>query len=176
LNTLSLRITNYALQFLALTIAFSTLSSCGIYNFTGANIPPEIKTVSVDNFINETGLGPPRLPQNFSEKLRDYMQSNSTLRGVRKDGDLQFEGSIIGYTISPIGPTAQELASRNRLTITIKVKFINTVKEKESFEQPFNFYFDYPQSQSLTQVEDEAIETITNQIVFDIFNKALSNW
>jgi len=152
------------------------MGSCGVYNFTGANIPPEIKTVSIDNFINETGLGPPRFPQNFSEKLRDYLQSNSTLRGVRREGDLQFEGSIIGYAISPIAPTAQEIASKNRLTITVKVKFINLVKEKEGFEQPFSFYFDYPQNQTLTQVEDEAIEIISNQIVFDIFNKALSNW
>ncbi|MFN0048385.1 MAG: LptE family protein [Cytophagales bacterium] len=171
-----LRISHFPLHFLVVIILISALSSCGVYNFTGANIPPEIKTVSVVNFTNQTGLGPPRLPQNFTEKLRDYMQSNSTLRGVNKDGDLQFEGSIVGYTITPQAPTAQELSSRNRLTISIKVKYINTVKEKEGFEAPFFFYFDYPQSQSLSQVEDQAIEEITNQIVFDIFNKALSNW
>lgn len=163
-------------KLLLVVATLTLLSSCGIYNFTGANIPPGIKTVSVVNFTNQTGLGPPRLPQNFTEKLRDYLQSNSTLRGVDRNGDLQFEGSIVGYTITPLQPTAQEISAQNRLTITIKIKYTNTVIEKESFETPFSFYFDYAQNKSYNSIEDEALETITTQIVFDIFNKALSNW
>lgn len=157
-------------------ILMLSTSSCGIYNFTGANISPDIKTVSVENFINETGLGPPRLAQNFSEKLRDYLQSNSTLRGVKRDGDLHFEGSIVSYTITPIAPTGQELASRNRLTVKFKVKFINTKDEKQNFEQEFSNYEDYEQRQSLSSVEESLLEIIMERTSFDIFNKALSNW
>lgn len=148
---------------------------CGIYNFTGASVNPDIKTISIDNFINETGLGPPRMAQNFTEKLRDYFQSNSPLRVVKSGGDLYMEGAIVGYTISPIAPS-QELSSKNRLTIRFKAKFESSKDTTKKFNQEFSFYDDYEQRQSLSTVEDQLIETITNQVVFDVFNKALSDW
>ena len=152
------------------------LNACKIYNFSGANLPPDTKTVSIDNFINESGLGPARLAQIFSEKLRDYMQTNSSLRGVKNNGDLQFEGSITRFAVSPVAPTGTEVSALNRLTITVKVKFTNVKYENQSFDKEFSFYDDYQQSESLANVENRLVETITTQIVFDIFNASLSNW
>jgi hypothetical protein len=159
---------------LGLLVLFS--QSCGIYNFTGASLSPDVKTMSVLNFTNETGLGPPRLAQNFTEKVRDYFQSNSTVRIIRSDGDLRMEGAIVGYTITPVAPTGTESASLNRLTMRVKVQFENTKDTINKFNQEFNFYGDYDQKKSLSDVENDLIETISNQIIYDIFNKALSNW
>lgn len=161
----------------AVVVSFLGLQGCGIYNFSGANLPPDIKTVSVENFINETGLGPPRLQQNFSQKLRDYLQANSTLRGVAKDGDLHFEGSITRYYIEPVAPTGNEISRFSRLKVHFKVKFTNTKYEKLSFEQEFVNYEDFLSSQPLTAVENELLELIMDRTIFDVFNKALlSNW
>ena len=72
------------------------VSGCGVYSFTGTSISPDVKTISVQNFVNETGLGPTRLSQTFTEKLKEYFLQNSNLKLVKYDGDLQLEGSIIG--------------------------------------------------------------------------------
>jgi hypothetical protein len=116
------------------------------------------------------------LAQNFTEKVRDYFQSNSSVRIVRSEGDLKMEGVIVGYSVTPQAPTATESASLNRLTIRVKVQFENTKDTTNKFNQEFSFYGDYDQKKSLNDVETDLLETISNQIVFDIFNKALSNW
>jgi len=152
------------------------LTSCGIYSFTGAAVSPDTKTISVDYILNESGQGPPRLAQTFTEKLRDYYQSNSSLKLVKQDGDLQVTGNIVGYEISPIAPTANELASSNRLTIRVDINFINTKDTTQNIKKQFSFYDDYNANQSLSTVENDKIEVISTQIVFDIFNSTLANW
>jgi hypothetical protein len=164
------------IRFIFLLPFFLFLGSCRIYNFSGANLPPDIKTVSVENFPNNSGLGPPTMSQIFTEKLRDYLQTNSSLRGVPRNGDLQFRGYISQYNLKPIAPTGSETASQTRIEIIIKVEFTNTKYEEQSFSQDFSRYADFQQSQSLASVENQLVEQILDDIVLDIFNKSLSNW
>ncbi|MCK5368758.1 MAG: LptE family protein, partial [Cyclobacteriaceae bacterium] len=72
------------------------LTGCGVYSFTGANISPEIKTISIQTFYDEVGTGPPNLSQLFTEKIKDYYQQNTSLSIVSSEGDLQLEGNIVG--------------------------------------------------------------------------------
>jgi len=164
------------LIFILMALAF--LPSCGIYSFTGTNISPEIKTVAIANFPNKTGLAPPTLSQIFSEKMRDYFQRNTSLNLVNEGGDLQFEGSVVTYQISPIAPTGgpTQQAAQTRLTIAVKVKYTNTKDKTQSFDQQFSFYADYPQDQVLSSVEARLIEEISDQLVLDIFNKSVASW
>lgn len=157
------------------------LNGCKYYSFTGANISPDTKTISVANFVDRSGGGPPTLSQTFTEKLRDYFQRNTSLTNVQSAGDLQFEGSITGYALTPIAaqasdPSRPDVAAQTRLTITVTVKFVNTKDPDTNFEQPFSFYADFPQSTPLASVQNELIETITDQIMLDIFNRSVANW
>jgi hypothetical protein len=160
------------------------LMSCGIYSFTGTTLSPDIKNISVANFINNAGGGPANISQQLTEKVKEYYQQNSTLKIADPDAnaDLQLEGTIVGYDVTPIAPTAPtagqqtQLASLNRLTIRVQVRFTNTKNEQENFDAPFSFYADFPQERTLTQVENELVNTIFDQIVFDIFNKSVANW
>jgi hypothetical protein len=153
------------------------LNGCGIYSFTGASISPDIKTISVETFVDNSG-GPPTLSQVFSEKLREYYQRNTNLGLIRNEGDLQVDGTIVGYTLAPIAPQAGalETAALNRLTISIKARFVNTRAETQNFESTFSHYEDFPENQSLSQVEQNLIELISNRIVIDIFNRSVANW
>src|SRR5687768_11095102 len=102
--------------FTCLALVFS---GCGVYSFTGANISPDIKTVSIPNFQNQANQGPANLSQVFSEQLRDYFQRNTSLTQVRTNADLQFEGAIIGYEVVPAAiqrQGEQDIAALNRLT------------------------------------------------------------
>lgn len=146
------------------------------YSFSGASIPPEAKTVSVIYFANNASLAPPTLSQTFTEALRDKLSTQTRLSLVNKGGDLNFEGSITGYSTNPIAIQSTDLAAMNRLTITVNVKYTCTFDEKKNFEQSFSRFFDYPSDQSLASVEDQLIRDINVQLVQDIFNRALNDW
>lgn len=149
--------------------------SCGIYSFSGASIPAEAKTVSVEYFPNHAQLVDPLLSDNLTTALRDAMNSQTTLDLVESGGDLAFEGEIVDYKTMPVAITGQS-AALNRLTITVKVRFTNNIDDSKDFEQTFSRYEDYPSDQELNSVQSSLTSTIVEQLVEDIFNKALVNW
>ena len=149
--------------------------SCGIYSFSGASIPAEAKTISVDYFPNHAQLINPLLSDNLTNALRDAMTNQTTLDMVETGGDLAFEGEITDYKTNPVAITGQT-AAMNRLTITVKVRFSNRIDETKDFEQSFSRYEDYPSDQDLMAVQEALTATIVEQLVEDIFNKALVNW
>jgi hypothetical protein len=143
---------------------------------SGASIAPDIKTFNVKYFQKTSALGPSLLSQTLTEKLKDKFLSQTTLKLADKEPDLIFEGSITNYVVTPLAIQANETAARNRLTITINVKFTNTKDDKQNFETSFSRFADYSSSQSLSAVESSLIEDIDNQLVDDVFNKAFINW
>ncbi len=159
---------------LVLSLAFFG-HSCGIYSFSGASIPAEAKTVSVDYFPNHAQLVNPMLSNNLTNALRDAMTNQTTLDMVEAGGDLTFEGEITDYRTNPVAITGQT-AAMNRLTITVKVRFSNRIDDSKDFEQSFSRYEDYPSNQDLNSVQESLTATIIDQLVEDIFNKALVNW
>ncbi|MBL3655680.1 LptE family protein [Fulvivirga sediminis] len=161
--------------------AFS-LAGCGVYSFTGANITAE--TISIQQFYNDAEGGPPDMPQTFTNKLKDYYLSNTNLGLVDEDGELQLEGSITGYRLTPIAPTASNndelggnTSALTRLTITVQVTYINTEDDQFNFEnKSFSFYSDFDSDQNLTAIEATLLDEIFDQIILDIFNASVANW
>ena len=52
----------------------------------------------------------------------------------------------------------------------------NAKKEENGFDQEFQFYIDFPQNQTLNQVEKDLYPKILDKIVEDIFNKTAGDW
>ncbi|MDB5263302.1 MAG: hypothetical protein JWQ14_2585, partial [Adhaeribacter sp.] len=71
---------------------FFLLTGCIKYSFTGTNIDPGIKTMSIQNFENNSGEGPSFLTNLVSEEFRTYFQRNSNLKLAQQNGDIQLEG------------------------------------------------------------------------------------
>ncbi len=157
-------------------ILIFTICGCKVYSFTGASISPEIKTISVSYFPNHASIVQPSLSQIITEKLKEKFISQSGLRVIDTDGDLDFEGRITNYTTNPINIQGNETAAQNRLTIAIQVKFVNKSEPKNNFETSFSRYADYDSNSNLISVEDELITKISDQLIDDIFNKAVINW
>lgn len=151
-------------------------TGCGVYSFTGASISPDIKTVSIGYFQNRAATVQPALSQVFTEKMKDKFVSQTNLTVTNEPGDLQFEGTITDYFTQPTAIQGNEQAALNRLTINVKVKFLNKKDEKQSFETSFSRFADYDSRKNLASVETELINEICNQLVDDIFNKAVINW
>jgi hypothetical protein len=64
----------------------------------------------------------------------------------------------------------------NRLTITVKVIFVNNKDHDKDFNTTFSAYFDWDSSKTINQIENTAVQVITEQLVEDIFNKSVANW
>ena len=152
-------------------------TSCKVsYSFSGASISPEVKTFTVKFFTKTASLGPASLSQTFTEKLKDKFITQTSLALTDKNADLTFEGSITGYNVSPIAIQTNEIAAQNRLTMTVNVKFTNLKDDKQNFESSFSRYADFESTTNLATIEDQLITEITDQLVDDIFNKAVINW
>ena len=107
-------------------------SSCRMsYSFTGASIPIEAKTISIDYFPNQASLVVPSLSQTLTEALRNRFITQTPLQLIRRNGDLNIEGSIISYITQPVAIQGTEQAALNRLTISVRVKFTNKFDEKQ---------------------------------------------
>ena len=160
---------------LLVLFAFS-LWECGVYSFTGASIPPQATTFSVDYFPNNAPLVQPTLSQVFTDALKDKFSRQTNLKLTNGVGDLHFEGSITGYNVQPQAIGADDRAAQNRLTITIRVTFVNEYQPENDFEQNFSRFYDYDSQQSLAAIEPTAIDVIVEALVEDIFNRAVVNW
>jgi outer membrane lipopolysaccharide assembly protein LptE/RlpB len=146
------------------------------YSFSGASVAPDVKTVSIHYFKNNASLAKASLSQSITEALKDIFTSQTNLGIITRDGDLNFEGEITNYSKEPMAVQSNDQAALNRLTITVNVRFTNAKDEKQKFETSFSRYADYPSSKSFASVEDELIRKINEQLVQDIFNKAMINW
>jgi hypothetical protein len=152
------------------------LAGCKItYSFTGASTEG-LKTVSIQTFQNRASLVQPGLSRNITDALIDKCKAQTNLKIVTGLGDANFEGSITDYNTKPLTVGADAQAATNRFTITVHVKFTNSIKPDNNFEQNFSRYEDYSSNQELSAVEAELSEKIVELLIEDIFNKAFVNW
>ena len=146
------------------------------YSFSGASIPVEAKTYSVAFFRNNATLVEPTLSQILTDALKSKMTNQTRLAQVDRNGDLAFEGAITNYVPSQPGAISGETAVMNRMTITVSVKFSNTIDTHQSFEKTFTQYTEYDSQADLTSIQSSLMSTVVELLVEDIFNQAVVNW
>jgi hypothetical protein len=91
-------------------------------------------------------------------------------------GDLNFSGEIKNYQVTPVAIQGNETAASNRLTITIRVKFVNAKDEKQNFDKSFSRYEDFDSQEQFNSIEGELVKVIVDKLVEDVFNGAVANW
>jgi hypothetical protein len=150
--------------------------SCKIYRFTDASINPNIKSVSVQTFPNLAPIQVPSLSQVFTDKLKTKFLRESNLTVLSNGGDIDFNGSIINYSIDPAAVTQTETVAQNRLTISIRVEYTDRLDPNKSFSQVFSDNEVYASAEDISTVENRLIDIITDKLVQSIFNRAFANW
>lgn len=166
------------LRILLLMLLMLPMGGCTIsYKLNGAAIDYQIyKTIYVSQFPIRAALVYPPLQQTFENELLDYISRNTRLSTVDSGGDLQLEGEITGYSLSPQAVTENAYASKTRLTITVRVKYIDNKQESNNIDQTFSAYRDFDSSEMLTDVQDQLCNEISKELVDLIFNATLGNW
>lgn len=162
-----------------LVLAMSVAGSCSIsYKLNGAALDYNVyRTISFSDFPIRAALVYPPLQQLFENKLMDMVTQQTRLRVVdTPNSDLRIEGEITGYTLSPQAVGEDAYASQTRLTIAVRVKYIDNRNNALSKDQTFSAYRDFSSSQMLTDVQDDLCNQITNDLTDLIFNATVGNW
>ncbi len=152
-------------------------TSCKVsYSFTGANISADVKTFSVYYFPNRAKLINPTLSTDITEKLKDKMLKQTSLKETTENGDLVFEGQITDYEVRPMAIQKEDVAAQNRLTIAVRLKYTNNKDHEQDFDRSFSAFEDFSSSMSLNDVESSIVPEIIEKLMEDIFNATIANW
>jgi hypothetical protein len=153
------------------------VQSCGIYSFTGTSIQPDVKTITINYFEYKALKVNPTLSNQITEALKDKFTRLTKLEQVDIDGDLEIIGEVTGYDVRATAITANEQAAQNRLTVSVKVAFVDRKYPENSFEnKSFSAYADFDAMQPLDAVESSLCEEIVEKLCEDIFNGTVANW
>lgn len=173
-DSLELKVKRY-IVFLVLAVV---LPSCSIsYKFNGANINYQTThSISVADFPNNAAMVNPALSNALSEGIRDLYSRQTRLEVLRKGGDLELEGEIVGYEISQGAIAADSYATESKLTIRVQVHFTNNINPEESFDKTYSTYQTFDASRLLTDVQDELCDIMIKEIAENIYNDTVARW
>lgn len=164
--------------FLLTVLAMAQQACIPKYTFNGASIDyTKYKTMSFSDFPIRAALVYPPLQQMFENRLLDMIQQQTRLRVIDNvNSDLRMEGEITGYNLSPQAVGEDAYASQTRLTITVRIKYIDNKNPNLSKDQSFSAYRDFSASEMLTDVQDELCSQICKDLADLIFNATLGDW
>ena len=154
------------------------MNSCSIsFKFNGANINYQTThSISIADFPNNSAMVNPSLSNNLSETIRDLYQRQTRLQILRKGGDLELEGEIVGYDITQGAISTTSYASESKLTIRVQVHFTNNINPEESFDKTYTAFQTFDASKLLTDVQDELCQIIVTEIAESIYNDTVAKW
>lgn len=154
------------------------VTACSIsYKFNGASIDyTKVKTIMISDFTNQASYVNPTLAPEFTEELKDIYIRQTRLEQVKSNGDLALEGEVTGYDFTPMAVKEDAIASQTRLTITVRVRYMNNTNPDEDFEQSFSAYREFDSNLMLQQVESSLCAEIIEEIVDQVYNATVANW
>ncbi|MBR3075532.1 MAG: LptE family protein [Bacteroidales bacterium] len=164
-------------RLLILLSAVLIISSCKIsYSFSGTSIQPDVNTITI-NYIEYRALRVnPSLSNELTEAIRNQFRRMTRLEQVEQDGDMELSGEITGYDITTAAVTADEVAARNKLTVTVKISFTDKKHSEEDFDKSFSAFAEYDSSNTIDAIEGALCQEIIEKLVEDIFNAAVAQW
>ena len=154
------------------------VSSCTMsYKFNGASIDYDLtKTMMISDFPNQAPLVYPPLEQRFNEELKDLFTRSTRLQFVNQNGDMEMEGEIVGYELTPLAVQEDSFASETRLTLTVRMRFRNNKAQGQDKEETIKAYRSFPADKMIDEVQDQLITELVKEITDQIFNTTMSNW
>ncbi len=161
-----------------LALAMLCLVACKVsYKFNGASIDYEkTKTIQIDNFPLRSAYVWAPMQSIFQNKITDIFATQTKLRQVKKNGDLQLAGEITGFDQFNKGISSDGYSSQVQLKMTVNVRFTNNKNHNEDFEKQFSATTEYDASQQLNTVQEELVTQMVKDIAEQIFNATVANW
>lgn len=160
----------------SLIVCSISISSCGIYDFRGSNIPSDVTSFSVSYFENEAELVNPSLSIDFTEKLKTKFQTETQLGLKDQEGDYQVTGFIKSYRIQPAALSSTTGATQTQFTISVHVDFICPKYSEKDFSKDFTSSQTFDSQLEFNSVESQLSNELTDIIVQQIFAAIALDW
>ena len=159
-------------------LAVVVVTACTVsYKFTGTNIDyTKTKTISLDKFPIRANYVWSPMESMFYNTITDAFAQKTKLSVIKRNGDLQLSGEIVEYSQTNKSISSDGYSAQVQLKITVNVRFVNTIRHEEDFEQRFSATADYDSSQQLTAVQEQLVQEMIDDIVDQIFNATVANW
>ena len=137
----------------------------------------KVKTISIADFQNRAEYVYAPLAIQFNQDLKDLFMRQTRLTLVNNNTDLEIDGEITGYNQYNESVDASGYSSKVKVTLTVKVTFVNNTDHKDDFtDQQFSAFQTYDSNLLLTDVQDELITKMVKDITEQIFNSTVANW
>jgi hypothetical protein len=158
-------------------IAASILAACSIsYKFEGGSINyDKTQTIHISEFPNRTP-NYPLFTQVFDLALRKRFIEQTRLKEVTNNADIEIEGEIVSYQLTGQAVREDDYASKTRLTVSIRVQYINNKEANKDVDQTFSAFREFDSNSPLESVEGQLVDEIINEIVDMIYNATVANW
>jgi hypothetical protein len=143
---------------------------CGVYSFTGATLPPHLKTVAVPMFDNrspEFGVD-----QQITDAVIDAVTRDNTLKiADPSNADCILRGTLMRLEDRAGQYDSNEQAATYRITLTVQAAFEDLRKKTVIWQNSFSAFGTYSGAD-----RDAAITDAVDKLTTDIINKMVSNW
>jgi hypothetical protein len=146
------------------------------YSFKGISIPADVNTFNVVDFSNRVNDAPLDIEITFAEKLRAKVRNESRLRQTDENPDIEFSGEVSSFNVDFEAPKEGNTVDLNKLTISVKVTYINNNNEEDTWSKNFSKFRTYSSTEDLTSIQDDLIDEIFDQITESVFNDAFTDW
>ena len=165
-------------RLVVMAMVIAMMPSCLIsYKFNGASIDySKTKTISIAEFPNNAALVNPLLSNALSEGIREIYSRQTRLQLLPKNGDMEVEGEITDYALTPMAISADSYAAETKLTLTIRVRFTNNKAPEENFEKTYSAFQTFNSSRLLTEVQDELCAIMITELAENIYNDTVARW
>lgn len=154
------------------------LSACSVsYKFNGASIDySKTKTVQIADFPIRSNYVWGPMASIFNNQLKDQFANHTKLIQVKRNGDLKIEGEITRYEQRNKSVSSEGYSAQTELSMTVNVRFTNSINHSEDFERQFTANTSYDSTQSLNSVQEELVTQMVKDITDQIFNATVANW
>lgn len=154
------------------------LAACTVsYKFTGTSIDyTQTKSISLDKFPIRANYVWSPMESMFYNSLSDIYAQKTKLKVLKRDGDLQLAGEIVEYSQTNKSVGSDGYSAQVQLKIVVNVRFVNTKKHEDDFEQRFSATTEYDSSKQLASVQEELVQEMIDDIIDQIFNATVSKW
>lgn len=151
----------------------------GCYSFTGASVPPHLKTVAIPLVDDQSGFGEPGLREQFTTALTNlFVSDNSMEVSNRTTADAVLEGSITSISDAPsIVQQGQqgEQVSKRRITVNAKFVFQDMKLRHKVWEKNFSNWGDYDVGGGPSQ-RQAGLQEAVRKLTEDVLLETVSGW
>lgn len=169
------------MRFFAFIATIFLLTSCwpeSVSFVDKGGMNAEWKTFFVKTLENKAPNTSLSYPATLSEAVKDGIQNRTRLNlsNTADSAELEIEGVINAYSVTPIAIQGNDQASQNRLTVSVSFSIFIKVPEEDQMTLTSTRFIDYDSGKDLATIENTLLEEVTDQIVQDVINKLQSNW